>query len=86
LGDLLPPEIYNRPKKGFVFPWNQWLRNELKSYCETRIKTLSQREFIHQQALMNYWEDFLNHRNAVGYSNILMLVSLENYIELHGLA
>ena len=85
LGDLIPPTIYNRPKKGFVFPWNQWLRNELKNYCETRIKTLSQREFIHQTAMMNYWEDFLNHRNAVGYSNILMLVSLENYIELHGL-
>jgi len=85
LGDLIPPEIYNRPKKGFVFPWNQWLRNELKTYCETRIKALSQREFIHQKALMDYWEDFLNHRNAVGYSNILMLVSLENYIELHDL-
>ena len=37
LGDLIPPTIYNRPKKGFVFPWNQWLRNELKSYCETRL-------------------------------------------------
>ncbi len=22
LGDLIPPTIYNRPKKGFVFPWN----------------------------------------------------------------
>ncbi len=85
LNNLIPPEIYERHKKGFVFPWNNWLRNELKSYCEVRIQTLSQREFIQQKAVLAYWDDFLHHRNAVGYSNILLLIALENYIELHAL-
>ena len=85
LNNLIPPEIYERPKKGFVFPWNNWLRNELKSYCEVRIHNLSQRDFIQQKAVLTYWDDFLHHRNAVGYSNILLLIALENYIELHEL-
>jgi asparagine synthase (glutamine-hydrolysing) len=85
LNNLIPPEIYERPKKGFVFPWNKWLRNELKSYCEIRIHTLSQRDFIQQKAVLAYWDDFLHHRNAVGYSNILLLIALENYIERHEL-
>ena len=36
LGTLLPREISHRKKMGFVFPWNSWMRNELKSYCESK--------------------------------------------------
>lgn len=85
-GNLIPQEIYNRPKKGFVFPWNHWLRHELKSYCESKIKLLSQRDFIHPATLTRYWNDFLINQNGVGYSHILLLVSLENYIERHQLS
>jgi asparagine synthase (glutamine-hydrolysing) len=55
VNNLIPAEIYERPKKGFVFPWNNWLRNELKTYCEIRLQTLSQRDFVNQQAVIKYW-------------------------------
>jgi asparagine synthase (glutamine-hydrolysing) len=29
--DMLPSELYNRPKKGFEIPLLNWFRNELKS-------------------------------------------------------
>lgn len=27
--DVLPREIWNRPKQGFVFPFQEWLKNDL---------------------------------------------------------
>ena len=85
LGQMIPEEIYQRPKKGFVFPWDKWFRNELKSYIEDKIKLLAQRNFVNGNRVLSYWSDFLNQRNQVGYTNILLLVALENYVELHRL-
>ena len=31
LGDLLPEPIYKRPKQGFSFPWERWLRQKLRT-------------------------------------------------------
>lgn len=84
-GNLLPPEIYQRPKKGFVFPWNNWFRRELKSYCESKIKLLAEKDFVNGSAVLSYWNDFLHQRNQVGWTNILLLITLENYTELHNL-
>lgn len=84
-GDLIPSEIYNRPKKGFVFPWNNWFRNELKSYCETKINALSQKDIFNESKIKSYWQDFLMHKNKIGWTNILLLVALENYIETNHL-
>lgn len=33
VSDLLPTEILNRPKEGFVLPMNAWLMRELKDYA-----------------------------------------------------
>jgi len=41
---LLPENIINRKKMGFTFPWNSWMRNDLKAFCEERIERLSERE------------------------------------------
>lgn len=32
--DLLPPEIVQQPKRGFTFPWANWLRGPLKKTVE----------------------------------------------------
>jgi asparagine synthase (glutamine-hydrolysing) len=85
LGDSIPAEVYNRPKKGFVLPGEQWFRHELKSYCAEKISHLAARDFMHGQALWHYWNDFLEGKNAVRWTNILLLMALENYIQLHQL-
>lgn len=35
--DLLPKEIYLRPKMGFTFPWEIWLKKQLRSQVEELI-------------------------------------------------
>ncbi len=32
LGDLLPDNIVNRPKMGFVLPWKDWLKRRFKRF------------------------------------------------------
>jgi len=51
--DELPPELYNRPKKGFEVPLLQWLRTEMKS--EINNDLLSEK-LIREQGIFNYAE------------------------------
>ena len=33
----LPREIVHRPKKGFTLPFEPWMRNQLRGFCESRL-------------------------------------------------
>jgi asparagine synthase (glutamine-hydrolysing) len=46
--DLLPPELFNRPKHGFEVPLLKWFRNELNTYI---FENLLHPEFIKSQGL-----------------------------------
>ncbi len=51
--NILPPELYNRPKKGFEVPLLKWLRKEMKSMIKDDL--LSER-FIKEQGIFEYSE------------------------------
>ena len=38
LQGLLPKDVYDRPKMGFTFPWEKWLKNELFEFSDNLIK------------------------------------------------
>jgi asparagine synthase (glutamine-hydrolysing) len=40
LGDLLPPEVSERPKQGFTFPWAQWMRGPLAPRITARLRDM----------------------------------------------
>jgi asparagine synthase (glutamine-hydrolysing) len=81
MGDLLPGEIVNRPKKGFAFPWDKWLRSELKDYCETAILKLSGRGIFISENLMALWNRFLNNDKSITWMHIWSFVVLEKWME-----
>lgn len=80
MGDLLPPEIVYRPKKGFSFPWDYWLRNELKPFCEEAIENLSKRGVFKEGKLQTFWNRFLNNDKSITWSHIWTFVVLENWM------
>lgn len=80
LGELLPPEIVNRPKMGFTLPWQQWLSGELKSFCEKNIIELSERDFCKREGIKNLWLRFLNNDPNVKWSRVWHLVVLNNWM------
>lgn len=80
MGELLPPEIVNRPKMGFTFPWDGWMRNELKEFCGDQILALGQRPQFNQEALSRRWDDFLRGDKYVSWSRIWYLSILEAWL------
>lgn len=81
LNGLLPDEIINRPKMGFTLPWQYWLKNELRFFCEQNIKALAKRDFINKQELENLWNGFLNNEKKITWSRIWHLIVLENWLQ-----
>jgi asparagine synthase (glutamine-hydrolysing) len=51
--DVLPPELYNRPKKGFEVPLLKWFRTELKSLI---MDDLLSEKTIQEQGIFEYSE------------------------------
>jgi asparagine synthase (glutamine-hydrolysing) len=81
LGDLLPREIIDRPKMGFTFPWAHWMKNELKDFCEARLLSFGQREYINGNVIASLWKRFLAGDNKITWSRIWHLVVLENWLQ-----
>ena len=81
VSDLLPSEIVNRPKMGFTFPWKNWMKNELKSFCETRLTNLGKRESFDANGVTELWKSFLNDDPLVTWSRIWPLVVLSHWLD-----
>ncbi len=85
LGDLLPIEIVNRPKMGFTLPWQHWLKNDLKIFCEKNIIEFSNYDFCIKQNIQNLWQRFLANDKTVTWSRIWHLVVLNNWLKQNNL-
>jgi asparagine synthase (glutamine-hydrolysing) len=79
--NLLPKNFSFRPKMGFTLPWEQWMHNELKSFCEDQIRLLSKYDFMNSYGLMNLWNRFLNYDPLINWSRIWVLVALAHWLE-----
>ncbi len=83
LGDLLPNEIVNRPKMGFTLPWKEWLKGDLREFCEDNIIQFSKRSFVNREAVLIIWNRFLNNDPKITWSRVWHLVVLNNWINTH---
>ncbi|MBS1975295.1 MAG: asparagine synthase [Bacteroidetes bacterium] len=81
---LLPDEIVFRKKQGFLFPWDVWLKNELRSFCEMHIKNMSERSFINGHSLLHFWKQFLKGDHRVRWAELWLFVVLEYWLEKNG--
>ncbi|MBL7957184.1 MAG: asparagine synthase (glutamine-hydrolyzing) [Flavobacteriales bacterium] len=85
LGDLLPYEVVDRPKMGFTLPWEAWMRNDLKTFCEDRLFRLQTRDVFRPGALMTLWRRFLSNDPRVNWSRVWSLVVLGDWLDRHGM-
>ena len=81
LKGLLPDEIVHRKKMGFVFPWEVWLKNELRDFCEERINQLSKRTFINGNHLQHQWMKFLQGDKSIRWLDMWLCIVLEDWME-----
>lgn len=84
MGDLLPSEVVHRKKMGFVFPWEQWLRGELKEWAGERIGSLQQRSLLDADGLGRVWREFQAGRGPWLWPHVWLLVVLEDWMRRNG--
>jgi asparagine synthase (glutamine-hydrolysing) len=82
---LLPDEVVNRPKMGFTLPWELWMRNDLRSFCEEHLNALGKREQFNDKEVQALWKGFLRGDKRLSWSRIWPLVVLENWMARHGI-
>ncbi len=68
-------------KQGFVFPWNEWMKNELRGFCETHINHIAQRDFIQGDHLKKIWNQFLAGDPDIRWQEIWLFVVLDYWME-----
>lgn len=83
LGDLLPDEIVNRPKMGFTFPWEIWLKNELKDYCSEGLNYLKEMNLFNERGIDDIWVSFLQGNKKITWSRVWTLVVLGQWLKKH---
>lgn len=85
LGELLPFEIVNRPKMGFTLPWQYWLKNELKSFCEKNIAALEAKNIFTKNSLLSLWNRFINGDKTITWARVWHLVVLNNWMDTNNI-
>lgn len=81
LKPLLPDEIVHRKKQGFLFPWNIWLKKDLRDFCDKHIRNMAQRPFIKGDHLLAYWHRFLSGDKHIRWQELWLFVSLDYWLE-----
>ncbi len=84
LKPMLPDEIVHRKKQGFVFPWKEWIKNELRSFCETHINEMAKRDFIQGVNLKNTWNRFLKGDPDIRWQEMWLFVVLNYWMDKNG--
>jgi len=84
----LPESIVDRPKRGFVLPFDSWMRGPLRTYCEARLigpEGLGERGVFSSRELQRIWQSFLDGSRDVSWSRLWQLVALGAWLDRNGL-
>jgi asparagine synthase (glutamine-hydrolysing) len=79
MGDLLPAEIWDRPKMGFTFPWKNWIGKELNEFCSEKLLVLKETG-VFEDAYINRYLGELKQRDTRNWFQIWNLTVLSNWI------
>jgi asparagine synthase (glutamine-hydrolysing) len=87
LGERLPPSTTLRPKQGFTLPLADWMRGELRDFCQTRLgpDRLGGRGIFRPDRLNSMWQAFVDGRPQTSWSRVWVLVVFEEWLDRNGL-
>lgn len=83
LGNLLPNDLVNRPKMGFVLPWKTWLKEDLKDFCAANINEFANRSFVNKEYVQLIWHRFLHNDPKITWSRVWHLIVLNHWLTTH---
>ena len=78
----LPNQIVNRPKMGFVFPWEKWMKNALKDFCLDRLSVVEDQGFFTKGTISKFTDAFFKEKDkSITWSRVWPLVTLGHWIK-----
>lgn len=83
MGDLLPREIWQRPKMGFMFPWDLWLRQRLRPQIERLLDDFPDDNGLglHRASCRAVWRKFLGRTRGVTWPRIWAIYVLLSWYQ-----
>ena len=84
MGDLLPKDISYRKKMGFVFPWKDWLKKDLKDFCIENLEWLKKQSYFNAEAIDENWKLFIKGDYRVTWPRIWHMVVLSYWLRYNG--
>jgi asparagine synthase (glutamine-hydrolysing) len=82
--DLIPEEIWNRPKMGFTLPMKTWMLGPLCDYCREGLAILASSSVIPSGSADKVWAEFEN--NSLHWPAPWSLVVLGHYLRKNKIA
>jgi len=81
----MPSEIYRRPKMGFTFPWELWLRNKMRPQIEELLNNfpINNELGINIKECKKLWNLFLQHKNGITWSRVWAIYVLLKWSRNH---
>ncbi len=86
IGDLLPQEVWRRPKMGFNLPFERWMLGRLASEIQTVLSEeyLFKALGLNPRAVQEVWKRFQRNPRQVGWSRPWALYVLGRWSTLNG--
>jgi asparagine synthase (glutamine-hydrolysing) len=83
--DLLPDAVWNRPKQGFVLPFDDWMRGPLASEVGSALGDADRLDALglDPHAVIDVWASFLRGQAGVTWSRPWALYSLVRWATRH---
>jgi asparagine synthase (glutamine-hydrolysing) len=81
--DLLPREVWDRPKQGFTLPFAEWMRGPLTPDIDAALTSATRLERVglRPAGVRAVWRDFLDGRGAMSWSRPWALYTLVRWAE-----
>ncbi|TXC81397.1 asparagine synthase (glutamine-hydrolyzing) [Luteibaculum oceani] len=77
--EILPDSIVHRRKMGFTFPWDLWLKNDLREYSEKSLSFLKNSNHFKKEGVEKIYNGFL--KGHYSYTVVLSLVILSRWMQ-----
>jgi asparagine synthase (glutamine-hydrolysing) len=81
--DLLPPSVYERPKRGFTLPIRDWMRGPLGSFVNEGLRAVSERELLPETFVREQQRAFDEGR--LQWTRLWSIVVLGHFAQRRGL-
>ena len=85
--DLLPPEVWDRPKQGFVLPFANWMHGALAAEVTAMLSSVDRLHALglNPDAVRRVWSAFIRGQGGVTWSRPWALYALLRWAATHGI-